>query len=258
MQESKVLISGPGAAAAEAVIYPDPTSLIAGAADFIREEAIEAITQRGRFAIALSGGNTPNKPIYERLAKATGIDWTRVQIFFGDERCVPPEDQRSNYNMAKATLLDHAPIPPANVHRMRGEEEPETAAADYARVLKSALGTDGAPLDLVLLGLGDNGHTASLFPGLAAVTEANRTVMALYVEVVGMWRLTLSLPVINAARRVVFLADGPGRRWRSCIVCCRARANQTCSQPKRSRPTEQLALWLIDAACRCKAAKARC
>jgi 6-phosphogluconolactonase len=165
MLESKVLISGPDGAAAEAVIYPDVSALIAGAADFIREEAIEAVAQRGRFAVALSGGNTP-KPIYERLAKAAGIDWTRVQIFFGDERCVLPEDKRSNYNMARAALLDRAPIPPANVHRMRGEEEPETAAADYAGDLKSALGVDGR-LDLVLLGLGDNGHTASLFPGLA-------------------------------------------------------------------------------------------
>jgi 6-phosphogluconolactonase len=245
MLESKVLISGPDGAAAEAVIYPDVSALIAGAADFIREEAIEAVAQRGRFAVALSGGNTP-KPIYERLAKAAGIDWTRVQIFFGDERCVPPEDQRSNYNMAKAALLDHARIPPANVHRMRGEKEPETAAADYAGVLKSALGTDGR-LDLVLLGLGDNGHTASLFPGLAVVTEANRTVMALYVEVVGMWRLTLTPPIINAARRVVFLADGPGKAE------VLDRVLQGPRQPmvlpaQVVRPTERPALWLIDAA----------
>jgi 6-phosphogluconolactonase len=245
MQESKVLISGPDGAAAEAVIYPDASALIAGAAEVIREEAIEATAQRGRFAVALSGGNTP-KPIYERLAKAAGVDWTRVQIFFGDERCVPPEDQRSNYNMAKTALLDHVPIPPANVHRMRGEEDPETAATDYRGVLERALGTDGR-LDLVLLGLGDNGHTASLFPGLAAVTEANRTVMALYVEVVGMWRLTLTPPIINAARRVVFLADGEGKA--EVLHPLLQGPRQPVVLPAQAiRPTEQLALWLIDAA----------
>jgi 6-phosphogluconolactonase len=245
MPESKILISGPDGAVAEAVIYPDTSSLITGAADLIGREAIEAIAQRGRFAVTLSGGNTP-KPIYERLAKAAGIDWTRVQIFFGDERCVPPGDQRSNYNMAKAALLDHVSIPPGNVHRMHGEEDPETAAADYRSVLERALGTEGR-FDLVLLGLGDNGHTASLFPGLAAVTEANRTVMALYVEVIGMWRLTLTPPIINAARRVAFLAEGSGKA--EVLYRVLQGPRQPIVLPAQAiRPTEQLALWLIDAA----------
>jgi 6-phosphogluconolactonase len=202
-----LLIRAADGVLAEAAVYPDEPRLVAGAADLIAAHAADAVADQGRFSIALSGGNTP-RPVYERLAKA-GLDWTRVHLFFGDERCVPPEDSRSNYHMAKAALIDRIPIPPANVHRMRGEDIPEAAAEAYADELVGALGPDGR-LDLVLLGLGDNGHTASLFPGLAAVAETKRTVLAAYVEVVGMWRLTLTPPPINAAGRVVFLAAGDG------------------------------------------------
>ncbi len=198
-------------------IYPDLDSLVVGAADLIADLAVRGIAERGRFTIALAGGNTP-KPIYARLATpgyAERIDWTKVEIFFGDERCVPPEDPRSNYQMARAALCDHVPIPPANIHRMRGEETPEQAALSYAAELQACFGGNasaGGPppdgFDLVLLGMGDNGHTASIFPGLAAVTERSRWVMAQYVEVMGMWRVTLTPVVINAARNVAFLVSG--------------------------------------------------
>ena len=179
--------------------------MIAGAADFIAVSATEAITARGSFAVALSGGNTP-KPVYQRLASAA-IDWTRVHVFFSDERCVPARDTRSNCHMARAALLDRVAIPAGNLHRMRGEDPPEAAAEAYAADLRNSLGDDRR-LDLVLLGLGQNAHAASLFPGMAAVTETRRTVMASYVEYVGMWRLTLTPPAINAARRVAFLVSG--------------------------------------------------
>jgi len=201
-------------------VYPDNDSLIRGAADFIVELAVQAIAARGRFTLALSGGNTP-RPLYARLATPAyrdRIDWAKVHIFFGDERCVPPDDPRSNYRMVREALLDQVPLPAGNVHRLRGEDPPEQAAADYARVLQKTFGGDAAAggpppegFDLILLGMGDNGHTASLFPGLAVVTETRRWVMAQYVEVAGMWRLTLTPVLINAARQVAFLVSGGGK-----------------------------------------------
>jgi 6-phosphogluconolactonase len=245
MPNATTLITGPEGSAVEARVHADASALVVGAADFIVAEAAEAIAQRGRFAVALSGGNTP-KPVYQRLADARSIDWTKVHVFFGDERCVPPDDQRSNYLMARTTLLDQIAISPQNVHRMRGEDDPGAAANAYALEMTSALGAEPR-LDLVLLGLGDNGHTASLFPGLAVVTETKRTVMAAYVEVVGMWRLTLTPPAINGARRVSFLVSGAGKAE---IV---ARVLQGPREPivlpaQVIRPKERPALWLLDAA----------
>lgn len=239
-----IAINGPDGVTSEVIVHADLATLVSGAAEFIAADAAEAVSKRGAFSIALSGGNTP-KPVYERLATMT-LDWRRVHVFFGDERCVPPEDPRSNYHMAKAAMLDRVTIPPANVHRMRGEVEPDAAAASYAQELKSGLDADGR-FDLVLLGLGDDGHTASLFPGLAAVSETERTVMACYVELVGMWRLTLTPPAINAARRVAFLVAGADKAG---IV---RRVLQGPHEPivlpsQIVRPHEQPALWLIDEA----------
>ncbi|HME85250.1 MAG TPA: 6-phosphogluconolactonase [Roseiarcus sp.] len=237
------VINSPDGSIAEVTVFADAAALIAGAADFIASSAADAIAARGSFAIALAGGNTP-KPVYQRLVSAA-IDWTRVQVFFGDERCVPPSDTRSNFHMAKAAMLDHVAIPAGSVHRMRGEDPPEAAAEAYAADLRNALGDDG-PLDLVLLGLGQDAHTASLFPGLAAVTETRRTVMAAYVEFVGMWRLTLTPRAINAARRAAFLVSGADKAE---IL---HRALQGPRQPivlpaQAIRPKERPALWLIDA-----------
>jgi len=201
-------------------VYPDSESLISGAADFIAGLAGRAIAERGRFTLALSGGNTP-RPVYARLATAKyreRIDWSKVMVFFGDERCVPSDDPQSNYLMVRTVLLDQVPLPVANIFRIHGEEAPELAAAGYAEALQRTFGGDavtgGAPpegFDLILLGMGDNGHTASLFPGLAAVTETVRWVVAAYVEVVGMWRITMTPVIINAARQVAFLVSGDSK-----------------------------------------------
>jgi 6-phosphogluconolactonase len=201
-------------------VYPDKDSLIRGAADLIMESAVQAIAERGRFTLALCGGNTP-KPVYARLATSDyrdRIDWSKVFVFFGDERSVPPDDPQSNYLMARNELLDHAPIPSGNIYRMRGEEEPAKAAAEYSDILMRTFGVDTSAgrrpregFDLILLGMGDNGHTASIFPGLAAVTETEKWVMALYVEVAGMWRITMTPVIINAARQVAFLVSGAGK-----------------------------------------------
>jgi 6-phosphogluconolactonase len=170
--------------------------------------ATAAIGATGRFTLALSGGSTP-RALYSRLAEpaqATRMDWGRVHLFWGDERCVPPTDGSSNYRMAEEALLSKVPIPPANVHRIRGEDEPRAAATGYEALLRSWFA--GTTFDLVLLGMGSNGHTASLFPGLTALGEAERWVVAELVPEVGMWRVTLTAPAINAAARVLFLVTG--------------------------------------------------
>ena len=244
-----VAIAAPDGAVAECEIHEDADALVVGATDFIAREAADAIARRGRFSIALSGGNTP-KPVYARLAAVPGLDWRRVLVFFGDERCVPPDDSRSNYAMARAAMLDHIPIPPENVHRMRGEDPPRAAAEAYADELSKALGAD-VRLDLALQGLGDNGHTASLFPGLAAIDETTRSVVAAYVEVVGMWRLTLTPPAINAARRVVFLVSGAGKAEVLHRVLQGPR-DPVVLPAQIVRPVDSRVLWLLDAAAAAK------
>lgn len=194
----------------EVVRLSSRDAVTAAAADLLVAAAAEAIAARGRFLLALSGGSTP-KALYELLATpayAPRIDWTRVEVFWGDERCVPPDDRSSNYRMAREALLDRVPISPEAIHRMRGEEAPEEAAAAYQADLSKVFGAGGPRFDVVLLGMGDNGHTASLFPNLTAVHETSRWVVAEYVGEVKMWRLTMTPPLLNAAARVLFLVVG--------------------------------------------------
>ncbi|HTR14251.1 MAG TPA: 6-phosphogluconolactonase [Roseiarcus sp.] len=243
MTENLRLVA-PDGSIAEAIVYPDAPALVVAAAELIASRANEAISARGIFSIALSGGDTP-KPVYARLALAK-LDWSRVHIYFGDERCVPPDDPLSNYRMVKEALLDKIAIPPANVLRMRGEAPPDEAAQQYQQALRVGFGEDGR-LDLVLLGLGDDGHTASLFPGLAAVTETVRWVATSYVEAVGRWRVSLTPPVINAARVVAFLVAGPSKAEVLRRVLLGPR--QPVVLPAQAiRPTERPALWLLDEA----------
>jgi len=190
-------------------IVPDAAALARRAAEIFTEAAGAAIRERGRFHVALSGGSTP-RAAYELLASghyADHLDWGLVHVWWGDERCVPPEDPASNYRLAHAALLSKVPIPAENVHRMRGELEPEAAAAAYASELAAHFG-DELRFDLVLLGLGEDGHTASLFPGSAALKERQRWVATNWVDSLDSWRLTLTYPAINASRRVFFLVSG--------------------------------------------------
>jgi 6-phosphogluconolactonase len=177
--------------------------------------AAKAIEARGRFCVALAGGSTP-RGLYARLAGADfagRVDWDRVYVFFGDERCVPPGDAQSNYRMAQDSLLTHVPLAPVHVFRLRGEDTPERAAEDYELGLRRFFGTEDGPpaFDLVLLGLGADGHTASLFPGTPALEERSRWVAAVKPAGPGPWRLSLTLPVINAAREIAFLVAGEGK-----------------------------------------------
>jgi 6-phosphogluconolactonase len=185
----------------EVVVLPAPELTQAAAAALARELA-SAIAARGACRLALAGGSTP-RPVYEALAAppfAAQVDWSRVHLFFGDERCVPPEDAASNYRMAKAALLDRVKIPPAQVHRISGERPPAEAARAYAQVL----GKD--PLDVAVLGLGDDGHTASIFP---ATQEAPGTrVMATVSPVAPLLRVSLTTQSLSEARAVFFLVSG--------------------------------------------------
>lgn len=194
--------------------FSDNESFVKGAADFIVDAAARAIAERGRFVVALSGGGTP-KPIYARLAAAeyqARVEWSQVHFFFGDERCVPPDDSRSNYHMARTAWFDHAALPVENIHRIRGEDDPALAALRYEQEIARVYRANTCPaFDLILLGMGDNGHTASLFPGAAALRETTRWVVAQYVEVMQTWRVTFTAPLINAARRVAFLVEGAGK-----------------------------------------------
>lgn len=230
-------------------ILPDQAALAEAAARHIVESARSAIDSRGRFSIALSGGSTP-RPVHARLVEPpfkTAIDWSRVHVFFGDERCVPPDDPRSNYRMARETLLDLVPIRPDNVHRMRGELDPHVAADEYAAELREFLVGDAVRLDLILLGMGDNGHTASLFPGLTAVRETQRTVVAEYVAEVGMWRITLTPMVLNLAREDVFLVTGEDKADMLRRVL-EEPYNPNALPAQVVRPLEGDVVWLVDAA----------
>ncbi|HEY2101620.1 MAG TPA: 6-phosphogluconolactonase [Chthoniobacterales bacterium] len=176
------------------------------AASFILEKGGAAILERGEFRVALSGGETP-RPVYSELARSS-IPWNKTILTFGDERCVPPEDKQSNFRMVSETLLKPAGVPESSVLRMRGEIEPSIAALEYQKRL-DALATDrGEKIyqhDLILLGLGDDGHTASLFPGTAALSEMVQRVVANYAAKLQSWRLTFTFPLIFAGRAVCFL-----------------------------------------------------
>ena len=197
-------------------ISPSPMELTESTARLFAARAAEAVSARGRFAVALSGGKTPVS-LYTLLAKApfvSQIPWARVHLFWGDERCVSPDHEESNYRLVREILIDHVPVPAANVHRMPGEMDPVEAAARYEGELRVFFAPHGEALpvfDFILLGLGEDGHTASLFPGTRAIRESSRWVVGHHVDAHKGWRITLTPPVINAARTVVFIAAGAGK-----------------------------------------------
>ncbi len=194
------------------VVADDPGALARmGALEFQRL-ARTSVEQRGRFAVGLSGGTTP-KAMFGLLATpefSRGVDWGGVHFFWGDERCVSLDDPNSNFSMAKRTLLDPIGAVDGNVHRMRGELEPHAGAADYCRQLDAFFAGDEIRFDLIYLGLGPDGHTASLFPGTAALEACDVPCVANHVpqNVATPWRLTLTYPALNAGRAIVFLVEG--------------------------------------------------
>lgn len=200
-------------AAREVMVLPDLDAVSEEAARRFTAIARDAVAERGRFTVALAGGSTPER-LYRLLASERyrdGVPWPSAYIFFGDERCVPPDDHESNYRMAREALLDHVPVLPAQVFRMEGERDPQSAAMMYAARLSDAfeLIAGAVPrFDLILLGMGPDGHTASLFPHTAALREVDTLVAANHVEKLDTWRLTLTYPVLDAAAHVLFLVGG--------------------------------------------------
>jgi 6-phosphogluconolactonase len=183
-------------------------NFVADAAAFILEQARKTTAERKEFRIALSGGHTP-APVYARIAtEAHDFPWDRVRFTFGDERCVSPDDPQSNFRMARENLFVPAAVPEKSIMRMRGEINPQIAAQEYEDQLNAIAIESGERIyqhNLILLGLGDDGHTASLFPGTAALEETRRLVVANFVPKLNAWRLTFTFPLINHARHILFL-----------------------------------------------------
>lgn len=200
--------------AANIEVYDDKDALLHAAAQQFVRLAQDAVQDKGRFDVALAGGSTP-KPLYALLASEAyrdQVDWSQVRVFWGDERCVPPDNEASNYHMAWQAMLNHVPIPDSHVHRMRGEMEPTTAAFAYEQVLESVFGEDLTPrFDLIHLGMGDDGHTASLFPNTPALDETEKFVVAHYVGKLDAWRITLTPRTLNHAANISFLVSGAGK-----------------------------------------------
>jgi 6-phosphogluconolactonase len=230
-------------------IYRDPEALSHAAAALFAETAAQAVSERGRFLVSLNGGGTPTR-LYELLAQSPyrqQIDWLRLHAYWGDERCVPPEDLQNNFRQARETLLGRVPVPPEHAHRVRTEFDPQSAAEDYARVLR--LGAtpplEWPRFDLVLLGLGEDGHTASIFPG--SETEVSVPTLAVRAEYQHRlsWRVTLTPPVFNSARRIVFLVSGAGKsKIVSRVLYGEFRPAELPAQ--RIQPTDGELIWMLD------------
>ncbi len=226
-------------------VLPDATALCHAAAEEFIHCAGEAIASHSRFCVALSGGSTP-RGVYSLLAeRPADLPWNSIFVFFGDERHVPPDHPDSNYRMAKEALLSKVPIPAANVFRIRAELDANQAAQEYENQVRSffALKPGEFPrFDLIMLGLGDDGHTASLFPGSAALNETSRLVVANWVEKFQQYRITLTFPVINHAAEIMFLVSGAGKAQTLKDVLSADEKYPS----QRVRPENGILLWLVD------------
>ena len=227
-------------------IVPDNASLARTAAQEFHRLAEAAVQERGRFSVALSGGNTP-RAVYSLLASEhKQLPWDRIHIFFGDERHVPPDHPDSNFRMANESLLGRVPIPEKNVHRIRAELEADAAAKEYEQELREffhLINHDWPCFDLIFLGIGDDGHTASLFPGSKALTEASRRVVANWVEKFQSFRITVTFPVLNHAAEVVFMVSGAGKAQ---ILSEVLRPGARKYPAQNVQPQNGHLLWLVD------------
>jgi len=223
-------------------VYTSPTDLFSAAARKVAEIISECLNRKQSCAIALSGGSTP-KRLYEFLAKGEGgaIDWKRVHVFFSDERNVPPEDKESNYRMAKESLFATGAVPASNIHRIHGEFSAEEAAQQYEDEIKKVLGNDPV-FDLVLLGLGPDGHTASLFPDSPALRESKKLVAANRVDKLKSDRITFTYPLLNRAEHVMFLASGPDKA----DIVRSVLSGEGDYPSQHVRPNKGELLWMLD------------
>jgi 6-phosphogluconolactonase len=227
-------------------VVPDPSTVASTAAQRIADLSDDAISIHGKFSIALSGGSTP-KALFQLLAAdpyAKRIDWKNWRIYFGDERCVPPTHADSNFLMASEAMLNKVAIPSEHIHRMKGEIDPQQAATEYGELLKSHFADGG--LDVILLGMGDDGHTASLFPHTTALNETKHRCVANFVEKLNTWRITMTAPFINRARQIIIMATGANKADRLHQVLDGPPDTQNLPIQMIDPPAGQ-ALWLLDA-----------
>lgn len=199
-------------------VLPSPAATARAGAQLFSDAAVSAATARGVARIAISGGTTP-KTMFALLANSAEpflkqVPWDKIELYWVDERCVPPDNIESNYRMTNEALLSKVPLAAERVYRMEGELEPEVAAARYESTIRNTFKLEGAEtptFDLVLLGMGDDGHTASLFPHTEALNEMSHIVVPNHVPQKDVWRITLTWPVINQGREVAFLIEGAGK-----------------------------------------------
>ncbi|MGI8551084.1 MAG: 6-phosphogluconolactonase [Dehalococcoidia bacterium] len=242
-------------------IVDNPAAATEEALAIVSRLVATAVQERGRCFIALAGGNTPSG-LYSRLGRPPLVDqmpWTAVQIFFTDERCVGPDDPQSNYGMVKRTLLEPAPIPAENVHRIKGELDPDQAAAAYQAELEKSFGiaSDAVPrFDFILLGMGPDGHTASLFPHTAALDIRDRLVAANWVPQMNTNRITLTLSVLNSAREILFLVSGEDKA-EALQTVLEMPPNPDGLPSQLIQPPEGHVTWLVDRAAGAKLRQAR-
>jgi len=234
----------------EFVVLPDANAVAAATADRLLAAGQAAIDDHGTFYLVLTGGSTPQLvcPLLVVPPRVLQLDWTRVEFFFGDERAVPARHPDSNYNTARQTLLDYLPrIEPGQVHRMIGEAADLDAAARAYQALITRIvpkGESDLPtFDLVWLGMGPDGHTASLFPGTEALNETERLVVPNWVPQLDAWRLTLTFPILNAAREVNVVAAGEEKAW--AVRAVRGGAEEL---PPSGMVDAARTLWLVDQA----------
>lgn len=233
-------------------VLADGDALASAAATLFVDRAKEAVVARGRFTVALAGGTTPTA-LYDRLATRhrDAVPWHAIHFFWGDERHVPPAHPDSNFRAAYDAMLSKAPVPEAHIHRIHAElSDAAAAAAEYARTLRREFALDEAAwpvFDLVLLGMGSDGHTASLFPGSDALCQTDRLVLAPWVEKFQSYRITLSLPVLNHASLVAFLVSGAGKADR--LRAALEGSDRPDVLPARAvHPSSGQLLWMVDRA----------
>jgi 6-phosphogluconolactonase len=229
-------------------IFDDPAALFRGAADEFASRATAAVQSRDRFTVALSGGSTP-KSLYSLLARNASLPWSKIYFFFGDERHVPPDHPESNFRMVREALLSKIPIPAENVFRMPAEiPDAQQAAETYEQTLRKFFSPPPGQFprfDLVLLGMGPDGHTASLFPGIPALQEKSRWVVADWVEKFKTYRITLTLPVLNNAAVVMFLVSGQDKAGMLKEVLHGNQPGELFPS-KLIRPSNGELIWMVD------------
>lgn len=229
-------------------LFEDKNALSTAAAEFFVKVARQAVDEKGRFTIALTGGSSPVQ-LYTMLAQSPYLErvpWQQTYVFWGDERWVPLTDDRSNAKMAQEAFLNQVPVPQEQIYPMWAEDtKPEEFARQYEQLLLNHFGTDAPQFDLILLGMGDDGHTASLFPGTDVLHETERWVQAYYLEPQSMYRVTLTAPLINQARNICFMTFGSNKA-KALYEVLGGEQNPELYPSQLIQPVNGEVLWLVD------------